>query len=274
MFPWSYGFDWSAGSVIFLGAFYSVLTIVAVTMCAAMLRARRDVRSQNAGRIRWHASFDELPSRDRVCRHVLTGEFRSRLCSHAFDCRECGTHAKLAAAHPKEQAHEDAVELFGLAFPVDRFYHRGHTWARPEADGTMTVGIDDLGRRLLAAPDIIDLPEPRTRVHANETAFRVRSGDIETRVPCPIDGEVLERGGPGRGWLLRLRPDESNEAHLLRGEEVRPWLLREMERLHVLLTAEGAALTLPDGGVLVDDLHASCPAADWETVCGEMFLEG
>jgi glycine cleavage system H lipoate-binding protein len=274
MFPWSYGFHWSAGALIFLGAFYGVLTIVAGAVCAAMARARRDVRTRRTGRIRWRANFEELPARDRVCRHVLTGEFRSRWCLHAFDCRECGTHAKLVAARPKDESHESAVELFGLCFPLDRFYHRGHTWARPEADGTMTVGIDDLGRRLLAAADAVDLPEPGTRVQASETAFCMRSGGTWTRIPCPIDGEVLERGGPGDGWLLRVRPEPRNDAHLLRGAEVRPWLLREMERLHVLLTADGAALTLPDGGLLVDDLQASCPAADWETIRGEMFLDG
>jgi glycine cleavage system H lipoate-binding protein len=157
---------------------------------------------------------------------------------------------------------------------LDRFYHRGHTWARREADGTMTVGIDDLGRRLLSTPDAIELPEPGMHVHANGTAFRVRKGDSDARIPCPIDGEVVERGGPASDWLLRVRPDERDDAHLLRGAEVRPWLLREMERLHLMLTAEGAALTLPDGGVLVDDLRASYPEADWESICGEMFLHG
>ena len=62
--------------------------------------------------------------------------------------------------------------------------------------------------------------------------------------------------------------------HLLRGAEVRPWLLREMERLQMALTAEGAVPTLADGGVPVADISASYPRADWDAVCGEMFLMG
>jgi hypothetical protein len=61
--------------------------------------------------------------------------------------------------------------------------------------------------------------------------------------------------------------------HLLRGGEVRPWLMREMERLHLALAVQGAAPTLADGGVPVIDIAAAYPDADWDAVCGEMFLE-
>src|SRR5579863_9976285 len=128
---------------IFLGAFYTVLTVVAATLAAAALRSRRDLRAQAADRIRWHSEFEDLPRRDRVCRHVLTGEFSSRECPHAFDCRECRTHAALIAKHPPAPA-GDPEDLFGMYFPLDRFYHRGHTWAHLEPDGTLTVGLDDL----------------------------------------------------------------------------------------------------------------------------------
>src|SRR6516225_7425562 len=78
----------------------------------------------------------DLPAADRACRHVLTGEFKCRECPNAFDCRQCETHARLIAQHSPRLAEED--EVFGMRFPADRFYHRGHTWARPESDGTVT----------------------------------------------------------------------------------------------------------------------------------------
>ena len=49
--------------------------------------------------------------------------------------------------------------------------------------------------------------------------------------------------------------------------------MREMERLQLALSAEGAAPTLADGGVPVPDIAAVYPEADWDAVCGEMFLE-
>jgi hypothetical protein len=46
-----------------------------------------------------------------------------------------------------------------------------------------------------------------------------------------------------------------------------------MERLQLALAAPASAPTLADGGVLVPDIAASYPKADWDSVCGEMFLE-
>ena len=136
MFPWNYGFHFGIASYIFLGAFYTVLVVVAATILNALRRAHRDLSKGRAEDIRWHSDFHELSAADRTCRHVLTGEFKSRECQRAFDCRECETHAKLAALHPPAAGAED--EIFGMSFPLDRLYHRGHTWAHPEPDGTVT----------------------------------------------------------------------------------------------------------------------------------------
>ena len=166
----------SPAYIIFMGAFYTVLVVVATTVASAAWRARRDLRTAKTDEIRWHSSFEDLPARDRVCRHVLTGEFRHRECPNAFDCRLCETHAKLIARHPVAQPAEAEQDILGMSFPLDRFYHRGHTWAKLEPDGTVTVGLDDLGWRLLGKPDAIELPEPGSHVHANGIAFRTRKG--------------------------------------------------------------------------------------------------
>ena len=274
MFPWNYGFHWSAASYIFLGAFYTVLVVVVSTLLAAAVRSRRALRAQLADQIRWHSDFHDLPEHDRVCRHVLTGEFQSRECSHAFDCRECETHPKLLARNPLPAVADSEEDFFGMSFPLDRFYHRGHTWARLETDGTMTVGLDDLGRRLLGVPDAVDLPQPGARVNVNGTAFRFRKRGADVRVLSPVDGRVLEAGGPGRGWYLRVKPEPLDVRHLLHGAEVRPWLMREMERLQLALSQDRSAPTLADGGVPLPDIAAAYPEADWDAVCGEMFLEG
>jgi hypothetical protein len=274
MFPWNYGFHWGAASYIFLGAFYTVLVVVVTTLLAAFLRSRRALRAQMVDRVRWHSDFHDLPANDRMCRHVLTGEFQHRECPHAFDCRECETHPKLLAKNPLPPVVELEEDIFGMSFPLDRFYHRGHTWAHMETDGSMTVGLDDLGRRLLGVPDAVDLPQPGTHIHANGTAFRFRKRDADVRVLSPVDGRVIETGGPDRGWYLRVIPEPLDVRHLLRGSEVKPWLMREMERLQLALSQDGgAAPTLADGGVPVADIAASYPDADWDAVCGEMFLE-
>jgi glycine cleavage system H lipoate-binding protein len=276
MFPWNYGFEWNTSHVIFLGAFYTVLVVVATTVVSAMVRARRDLRAGRAEEVRWHSDFHDLPPRDRVCRHVLTGEFRHRECPNAFDCRVCETHARLIEKRPALPAADQDDDVLGMSFPLDRYYHRGHTWARPEPDGTVTVGLDELASRLMGSPDAIETPPAGTRLHVNGPAFRLRKRNADVRVLSPVDGTVIETGSPSLGWLLKVIPETAGEPalrHLLRGAEVRPWLLREMERLQLALTAEGATPALADGGVPVADISASYPNADWDAVCGEMFLE-
>jgi glycine cleavage system H protein len=275
MFPWNYGFHWSAGSALFLGAFYSVVAIVAASVIAALVRARRAARDGREGEVRWHAEFHDLPAADRLCRHMLTGEFRYRECPNAFDCRQCETHARLLEIHPKASPAESEEEVFGMAFPFDRLYHRGHTWVRPEPDGTVTIGLDDLGRRLIGAPDRVELPAPGTHVATHGPAWRIYKRNAAVRVLSPVDGAVIESNENEPGGLLRVKPDgtSSDLRHLLLPCEVKPWLLREMERLQLALSAEGAP-ALADGGVPVEDISANYPHADWDTVCGKMFLQG
>lgn len=256
-------------TMIFLGAFYTVVVVVATTVLSAAWRSRRDLRAQEAESIRWHSDFHDLLARDRVCRHVLTGELRARECPNAFDCRECKTHAALLERRPLSHV-EAEDEIFGMPFPLDRFYHRGHAWARPEPDGTVTVGIDDLGRRVLGEPESMELPRPGDRIQTNGTLFRIRKRGADVRVLSPVDGEVID----ANGCELRVKPPngEADLRHLLAGAEVRPWLMREMERLQLALSAQGAGTTLADGGVPVADIPAAYPKADWDAVCSEMFL--
>lgn len=126
MLPWNYGFRLDTGHIVFLEAFYTVLVIVLTTLVNAAMRAQRDLRARKVERIRWQSDFHDLPARDRVCRHVLTGEFSKRECPNSFDCRKCETQAKLIERHPAQAGGEK--EMFGMAFPLDRMYHRGQTW--------------------------------------------------------------------------------------------------------------------------------------------------
>lgn len=271
MFPWIYGFHWSEGSIIFLGAFYCVVAAVAATVFFAVKRARRAVQVGREEEIRWHSDFHDLPARDRQCRHTLTGEFAYRECPNAFDCRLCETHARLLAGHPAEAPAESEEEILGMAFPLDRLYHRGHTWVKREPDGIVTVGLDDLGRRLVGAPDGVELPAPGTRLEANGTGWHLHKRGADIRVLSPVDGEVIEASPDGGGVLrIKLACKGFNLRHLLAAAEVRPWLLREIDRLQLSLSGVPA---LADGGVPVNDMSAQIPQTDWDAVCSEMFLQ-
>jgi hypothetical protein len=273
MFPWNYGFHWSAGTIFFLGAFYTVLVVVATTVVSAWILSRRE--AANAEAIRWKAGFAELPARDRVCRHELTGEFTHRECPNALDCRRCETHNRIVAPRPARALDVPDDEIYGMSFPLNRLYHRGHTWVERQPDGTVTIGLDDLGQRLIGMPDAVELPAPGTKIRAYGTAWRMSRRNADVRVLSPVDGEVVATGGSGREWYLKVKPENPFDVrHLLSGDEVKAWIMRELERLQLALAAEGAlGPSLADGGVPVADIAANYPAVDWDALCGEMFLD-
>jgi glycine cleavage system H lipoate-binding protein len=254
MFPGVYGFEWNAGYLIFLGVFFAVVLVVFATVALALWRAWRDARERRVEAIRWHSDFHDLAERDRRCRHEIAGRVAARACDNGFDCRSCATHAKLAAPAG-----------------AGRLHHRGHTWVETQPDGTVTVGLDEMASRLVGKPDEVELPPAGSRVEVNGTGWKMRRLGAEVRVLSPVEGEVVAAGGPDAGWFLKVRPSSFNMAHLLEGEEASRWLVREMERVQLMLGAE-AGPALADGGVMVEDVPAAQPRADWDAVWGRVFL--
>jgi hypothetical protein len=266
MFPGVNGFHWTFGHILFVSAFATVLLVIAATVLAAFLRSRRDVWQAKTDAIRWHADWEDLAERDRRCRHDIAGQVMYRVCPNGFDCRGCRDHAHFAPP----PIGDTAGEHYGLTFPANRYYHRGHTWVEPQDDGTLLIGLDEIGARLVRPPDTVALPELGTRLTLNGPGWRIAREGVDVRVLAPVDGEVVDTGGALAGWYLRVRPTQwpPDLRHLLRGGEVRPWVGRELTRLQMLL-----APTLADGGVLMPDALARQPAAECDRVLGAMLLD-
>jgi hypothetical protein len=266
MFPGVNGFHWTFGHILFMSAFATVLLVIMATVLAAFLRARRDVRLAKADAIRWHADWEDLPERDRRCRHDIAGQVIYRVCPNGFDCRGCTDHPHFAPP----AIGNTGDEHYGLSFPANRYYHRGHTWVEPKDDGTVIIGVDEIAARLIGRPDAVALPPAGTILTVNGPAWRMGRGGVDVRVLAPIDGHVVETGGPEDGWYLRVRANQwpPDLRHLLRGGEVRPWVGRELTRLQLLF-----APSLADGGVLMPDALRRQPAPECDRVLGAMFLE-
>lgn len=270
MFPGVDGFHWTFGHVLFLSVFFTVVAAIGAVAIVSLLRAGHDFAAGRAQSIRWTMDFADLPVSDRRCRHALTGEVPGRICPNALDCRSCGDHAKYRQA----QAGGSDI-LCGLPYPQHRYYHRGHTWVEPQADGTVLIGLDAIGHQMIAEPDVVKMPAPGTRVVNNGEGWRMRKGGLDVRVLCPIEGTVLTTGGPQDDWYLRVQPasEPADLRHLLRGDEVRAWVGKELERLQFTIAAHGDAAVLADGGVLVDDFLYEIPASKRDEVLGGLFLE-
>jgi hypothetical protein len=258
MFPWIYGFEWTPGYVLFLGVFFVVLLMLVGTLGFVAVRSLLDFRAGRAPSIQWQSVFHDLPRASRACRHAMTGRLPGRVCEQGFDCRECRMHGRLAGPGPAS----------------DVFYHRGHCWVRPLEDGTVLVGLDELGRRLIGQRRALKLPAPGVRLVANAPAFEAERNKSTIRVLAPVDGEVVAVGGADDDWLLKLRRQGSLDTrHLLRGAEVRAWREREFERLQLLACQADGPAALADGGELLDDLGSVFTGRQWEVICGQMLLD-
>ncbi len=273
MFPWVYGFEWHAGYLIFLGVFFTVAVVVVSTVMLALFRTFRDFRQGRAAQLQWASNFHDLPPQHRACRHALTGELEGRVCEQNFDCRECTMHASLLAKQSSAPACCQESEIFGMPVPLDRYYHRGHTWVQAAEDGSLLIGLDELARRVIGKPDSLTLPAPGTTLVANSPALSLSRNGSEVRILSPVDGAVTAVADPGEDWLLRVKPAGNfSPRHLLSGLEVKAWYLRELERLQLSMGLPEGAPSLADGGVLVEDVASVCPKSQWDTACGDLFL--
>ena len=273
MFPGVDGFHWTVGHVVFISLFIAVALTIAGTVFKASWRTARDFRNHGAIDFCWKADFAELPAAERRCRHELAGRVIARTCDHQFDCRTCENYSHFAVL-PATGHTQD----LGLDYPADRFYHRGHTWVKPEEDGTVTIGLDALADHMIGKPDSVKLPRVGDELEFNQTAWRIKKNRHAIRVRAPMEGTVLSVGGED-GWTLKLRPrvdlkDARSLRHLLRGPEVHGWIVRELERLQLQLRPAGTQPSLADGGVLVHGLMDAVPESDWDSVIADTFLEG
>ena len=274
MLPGVFEFRWDVGHVVFLGAFFTVLLSVGITLLLAGWRARRDRAQGRTESIRWHEEFEALPEASRRCRHQLDGLFPDRTCDNAFECGHCALHAQIATRGRRAPAPVPVAA--GIDLADDRMYDRGHTWVQEGADGSVRIGLDPLALRLVGVPDAVLLPPRGTRLHRHGTAWRLSRHGVDLRILAPVDGVVRDTAGAAQEWMLEVEPaaGAARFAHLLRGAEARVWMVREIERLQRLASSDGLGATLADGGALASDLGAQAGAAEWHRLCDEILLQG
>lgn len=103
--------------------------------------------------------------------------------------------------------------------PAELKYVASHEWLRPEADGTVTVGITFHAQELLGDIVFVELPEVGATLAADEQAGVVESVKAASDVYAPIAGEVVAvnddlpsapetaNSDPyGEGWFFKLKP--------------------------------------------------------------------
>jgi glycine cleavage system H protein len=197
--------------------------------------------------------------------------------------RQAAVAAKTAPS-PAPTASEP-VWVGGYQLPAGLYYHRGHTWARPEGD-TVVVGLDDFARRLLGNVSAVHLPAVGDWLRQGEVAFGVGQDGRTADLVAPVEGEVvavnrelsrqpsLAADDPfGRGWVLKVRASglAANLRNLLSGSLARRWMEDSREALDLRLMALSGSV-LQDGGEPVGDFARHVPTEDWRRLVHEFLL--
>ncbi len=110
-----------------------------------------------------------------------------------------------------------------MSVPTNLKYSKSHEWVRPEADGTVTVGITHHAQELLGDMVFVELPEVGRKLKQKEECAVAESVKAAADVYSPISGEVIVVNSPladepGKinedafsAWLFKLKPSNASE---------------------------------------------------------------
>jgi glycine cleavage system H protein len=187
------------------------------------------------------------------------------------------------------EAAEGIVPAIGNWFrmPEEKiYYHQGHSWAMPESDGLVKVGIDDFAQKLVGRIDTIQLPRVGSQVTQGEKGWSLLAGGKSIDMLSPVDGKVVavnenllsspgsvSKDPYGQSWLLKVQAPKvsANLKNLLAGGLARKWMDGVRESLLARMDYNLGAVS-QDGGVPVDGIARSLDREGWDEIVKEFFL--
>jgi glycine cleavage system H lipoate-binding protein len=170
--------------------------------------------------------------------------------------------------------------------PEGYHFHPGHSWAVPDGEDTLKVGMDEFAQKLLGKLAAVVLPEPGSRVECGEAGWQVDVDSRQFDMLCPVRGEVvavneellesphLISDDPyGRGWLMKVRVPRMRPAlrNLLSGSLAKAWIDDTTEALQERMSGS-LGVVLQDGGVPVSGFARELSPEAWDEVVAEFLL--
>jgi glycine cleavage system H lipoate-binding protein len=193
-----------------------------------------------------------------------------------------GAHAR-AAARPAARAARPATAGW-FQLPAGVHLHPGHTWARLDADGLVTVGVDDFAHKLVG-PARVQVPALGAHLAQGDAAIEIGDGRKMVPMAAPVDGTVVAvnraaldaEGGLqdpyGAGWLFKVKaPRLSANLRQLLGDGAAHRLLEEASERLVLRMSPELGQVLQDGGTPIHGIAQALAGDDWDTLARGFFL--
>jgi glycine cleavage system H lipoate-binding protein len=189
-----------------------------------------------------------------------------------------------APAREKRAAAAAAPAFGWFNIPAGVNLHPGHTWARVETDGVVTVGMDDFAQKLVG-PARVALPAVGARVAQGEPAFEVAAGNGSVPMLSPVEGTVVAvneaaRSNPdtlsepyGKGWLFKVKaPRLAHDLRqLISDNAATRFLDGAAEALAARMSPE-LGRVLQDGGAPILGIAPELEGEKWTDLARKFFL--
>ncbi len=108
--------------------------------------------------------------------------------------------------------------------PNDRKYTKEHEWAKPDGNGTVTMGITDHAQELLTDVVYVELPALGRKAKQMQPIAVVESVKSVSDIFAPVSGEVtavnealeatpelINKDAYGDGWIAKIKMDQPSE---------------------------------------------------------------
>ncbi len=162
--------------------------------------------------------------------------------------------------------------------------HPGHTWARVEDDGIVTVGMDDFAQKFVG-PARVSLPAVGARVAQGEPAFEVAAGTGSVPMLSPIEGTVVAVNEAarassetlsepyGKGWLFKVKaPRLAHDLRQLVSGSAAGRLLEDAAEALAMRMSPELGRVLQDGGAPILGIGPELEGEQWTELARKFFL--
>lgn len=170
---------------------------------------------------------------------------------------------------------------------IERYFHRGHSWALVQPSKDVVVGVDDFAQRFIGKLDSIELPRTGSIVRQGERMTTMKHGGKALSPLAPLTGTIVEVNGRlktepmtinesplEKGWIVRISPANlSMELRsLLKGVVADRW--QEAVQAHLVhWFSPRVGTVMQDGGSIVDSISDVVNSDEWRLLVDEFFKE-
>lgn len=177
---------------------------------------------------------------------------------------------KLHPAFIKNYSVTDSVAFNNLSVkvPADIFISKGHTWAEPDKNGFIKVGVDEFITKSLGDFVITNTAQNGILVNEGDPVIEAKLGKKKIIFRSPVSGKVVLQNHDlpgkkitdpfGEDWGVIIKPENfhSHTEKLKINEEVIEWMKSELRRFKIYLedrlsNPQLAGVTMFDGGHIV-----------------------